>query len=97
MTNDFIALESALETLAVSVWSTAESTNDTAAWSHVYDSLSGVELYLTCLRIYPLAATASELKSLAGVRASMLRNANAKALLQGHSGAPHPGGASGVF
>lgn len=78
MTNDTLALENALEAFAVSVWPTAESADDTTEWSHTYDRLSGVELYLTHLRLYPLAATAGALKSLAGVRGSMPRGANAR-------------------
>ena len=88
MTNNTIALENALETFAVSVWPTAESADDTTAWSQAYDRLSGVELYLACLRLYPLAATVGELKSLAGLRRSMPRNTNAKTPLR-HQSRPH--------
>lgn len=78
MTHDTHALENALEAFAVSIWPTAESADDTREWSLAHDRLSGVELYLTHLRLYPLAATAGELKSLAGVRGNIPRGAKAR-------------------
>lgn len=78
MTYDTLDLEDALEAFAVSIWPTTESVDDTSEWSHAYDRLSGVELYLIHLRHLPLAASAGELKSLAGMRSNMLRGAGAK-------------------
>jgi hypothetical protein len=66
--------EDALESLAVSVWQIAGGCDNLAEWSRAYDWLFAIETYLNRLQLRQLAGIANDLKSLASIRAGMLKN-----------------------
>ena len=67
MLDEMINHEDALESFAVSVWREAESCADNAGWSRAYERLWAVQMYLSWLRLYPVANIANELKTIAAI------------------------------
>ena len=71
MLNEMLNHEDALEAFAVNRWKEAEICGDTAGWFRAADHFFAVQLFLTCLRLYPLAITAGDLKAIANMRGGM--------------------------
>ncbi|MDP1681530.1 MAG: hypothetical protein Q8L39_07115 [Burkholderiales bacterium] len=67
MLAEMINHENALESFAVSVWREAETCTDNAGWSRAYERLWAVQMYLSWLRLYPVANIASDLKAIAAM------------------------------